>query len=210
MVEEKTKYTTVETWLPEFDGYYNTLWSDLIDNEEEMFLDYRNEECGENVELDFINTDYTPIKQQLNKIITEEVMDKIKELFPDLIKSYEYQDMHSPREYNFTTDQINIKIEINFDKLVDLIYENQMEFCQYLKDRYTPRSGFAPFHSNRMEDWLDGEEHQFNDGHKCGDALQFLMIYVDGFEDMELYDKVRDRASGNGEVDFDFKVKEKE
>jgi hypothetical protein len=207
----KTKYTEVETFLPLFTGYYYSDWSDLIDNEEEMYLSYRIDECGDNIELDYLNMDYTPIKIQLNKIITEEVMDKIKELFPDLIKTYEYQSMHSPREYNFYTDSINIKIEINFDKLMDLLYEQQIEFCQYLRDKYTPRSGFVPSHSFLMEDWLDGEEHNLNDAHKCGACLEFLLLNsLEGFDDRELVDLVRDRACGNGEVDFEFKVKEKE
>lgn len=60
--------------------------------------------------------------------------------------------LYSPREYNFSTDEIIC--DVPADTLAD-IYErsNKTDLAALVADRCEPRSGFIPFYSDVLADW---------------------------------------------------------
>ena len=93
------------------------------------------------------------------------------------IKLIEFESLKRPREYNFTTDSIHVEIIFaseNVNKITEYLRVNRETFQKYLQDRYTPRSGFIPFHSNEAAG-LYLIENSLADDHKAGSILQFIL-----------------------------------
>ncbi|MDJ1139618.1 hypothetical protein [Marinicella marina] len=62
--------------------------------------------------------------------------------------------IHSPREYNFTTDSIQFLVAYDLDEMKALVKANYAQFDQYLTDNYTSHDGFFSFTPNNAVDWL--------------------------------------------------------
>lgn len=59
---------------------------------------------------------------------------------------------YSPREYNFSTDEAELSVRFEADKLMEYILKNKPAFEQYLKDTFTSVSGF---HSYVPDNWAE-------------------------------------------------------
>ena len=72
----------------------------------------------------------------------------IVDLLPDnkIIKSIEYKDNSSPREYNFSTDSYNMIIDYDRVNLIDYIVNNSEAFNQKVKDSTTAYDGYRPYY----------------------------------------------------------------
>lgn len=71
-------------------------------------------------------------------------------------KSFTFESMHSPREYNFTTDRVfayvpHAVMEDLFKKSAATEHEKLEEVIKRLS---TSRSGFISFYSNDLDEWL--------------------------------------------------------
>lgn len=150
--------------IPFFPGFYGTIF-DLSDVEynyvyEEM--NYNKENYPENVTADDFEFD---AKAYMNAI-GEEFTNQFANLFPlDFIKSVEFDEIDSPREYNFRNDRLYAFFE--FDKNWKFIMRAFMnDNFEWLKkviyDEHSSRSGFISFMSNDIYDWyhilFDGDE----------------------------------------------------
>ena len=84
----------------------------------------------------------------------------------------QFEEVHSPREYNFTTDSVNCII--NFDEKKALFYckKHHKEFSEYLNKRYTSCDGFISRYSNCPEDWMNSKEWGV---HEPGAILDFIL-----------------------------------
>jgi len=112
-----------------------------------------------------------------------------------------FQSVYSPQFYNFSNDSINVEYQFeSLDKLVSYLIDNRTEFADYLKERYTSRSGFISHHSNDVDEWI--QEFMFGSelGHKLGSALEFYLTNENG-DDLE-YSMYED-LSGNGYVIYE-------
>jgi len=142
----------MKTILPNFAGFYESQFSDIIDREIEMDSDEENL---------YKNTG-VPNYQAGRLAISKGVVSAFNQ---ETGLNLEFIELSSPREYNFTTDKIICKIP-------DKEWENiKWEVMQNVKDNYlgchlimvidelfTPRSGFIPYYSDNLEDWLHIEE----------------------------------------------------
>lgn len=64
--------------------------------------------------------------------------------------------LRSPREYNFSTDTLDVVIPMKVWK--EMVSKVNMDDVQTLANRMLePRSGFVPFYSQNMEEWGDPE-----------------------------------------------------
>lgn len=67
-----------------------------------------------------------------------------------------FEEMTSPREYNFTTDRIFCQVSGRVVKALFRVSKaeghSRLEAC--IKERFTSRSGFISHYSNRLSDWL--------------------------------------------------------
>lgn len=80
---------------------------------------------------------------------------------------FEFEEMKSPREYNFHTDRIFAKLSrADFCKLLKKVRGAKLK--EMAKEVFTSRSGFISFYSNRISDWgrIDTWDHN-----QCGAVL---------------------------------------
>ena len=182
------------TWLPIFSGYYNG-WFEPIDN----FIDYESgldsQSYKEHYEglysagipQDFFNEnlwdcleyDYMALYNELS----EDICNAVEKLDTQgIVKSIEFEELISPKEYNFFNDSINCKITYNQTKLMKFIKSNMESFSYYILERYTRRDGFIPSYPNDRNYWLNTANH--ND-HEIGAILNFMYFELYG-QDVEL------------------------
>jgi hypothetical protein len=65
-----------------------------------------------------------------------------------------FESMHSPREYNFTTDRIFAYMqEETAKRLLDATPRETL--AEVIEERFTSRSGFISHYSNDVQDWFD-------------------------------------------------------
>lgn len=156
------------TFCPLFPGFYNTLFE--YDNEE-CDIQHYNEEHGTDLEYSDFQWDYTEYQNRVGKVFVNRLETELKKFLPIKI---EFQHIHSPKEYNFTNDSINVSASLSLDKLIKLIRDRQKEASNYFKNKYTSCSGFISFHSNKIYDWLNKSYILENPEHRIGALLDCL------------------------------------
>lgn len=102
------------------------------------------------------------------------------------LKIGKYCGMWSPKEYNFRTDRIQFKVEVNLNKLKEYCWKTcREEFDKYLFENWSDRPGFWSFVPNSVCSF----EYKYKRG-KDKDMLIDIMIewyllkFID-FEDVE-------------------------
>lgn len=151
---------TMDLQAPYFSGFYEGIWDQCenISNEiyamQDLYEDFESLcflddwHFAENYYDDVANlfaTEYTDL-------IKQNIYPNIK-----LVSSY----IVSPREYNYSTDKIFAKIEIdNFDEFAKRIIslasdpEYRTKLGKIIKKNHSSRPGFMSFMSNDIEDWF--------------------------------------------------------
>jgi len=89
--------------------------------------------------------------------------------------------LYSPREYNFSTDSLDIDIvvEDNFgERILEIINnlepEDKADYAQYLKSKFTSYDGFWSHTSNNIPDTLDEIIKNID----CVETIAFLTWYI--------------------------------
>lgn len=177
------KTEKIGTWLPIFQGFYGSSFEDDDDLLDKLFSD--PEKLGETSkewlnDNAFNHIDYSDYHLDLAKCICDTVCETMIE--QKLITSYEFEELRSPKEYNFTNDSINVKFEVCIQDLVDKCMDNFEDFKQYIKDTYTSYDGFSSSYTNNATEWI--EDLEDNTSHKIGSMLQFLIE----FDYLDLYE----------------------
>lgn len=156
------------TFCPLFPGFYGTVFE--CNNEEQEIESY-NEEYKTDYGYDDFIWNYTDYNNRIAKAFVTRLQSELKQFLP--IK-FEFQNISSPREYNFTNDSINISVSLSLDRLIKLTRDRIKLAAQYFKYTYTSRSGFISFHSNRVYDWLRKDYILENPEHRIGALLNCL------------------------------------
>ena len=157
-----------ETFCPLFPGFYGTLFE--YDNEEQDIESY-NEENETNLDWDGFNWDYADYRNRIAKAFVNRLETELNHIFPIKI---EFQELYSPKEYNFTNDAINVKVELNLNQLINLIKDRKEYAIMYFADKYTSRSGFISFHSPDIDNWLNPSYILQDSKHRIGALLDCL------------------------------------
>ena len=157
----KQTINKVETFLPLFSGFYNTIWEMDTDNfEHENDVNYDDLEIDyEKYKLDVVN--------DIANVLTQEC---------PFIEYITIQNISSPRYYNFSNDSANVIIKYKVNEFVAYLIENKDKLNEWLKDRYTSRSGFMSSYDNNYDDWFEQTNGFINldvDGHRLGALLDF-------------------------------------
>jgi len=71
---------------------------------------------------------------------------------------------YSPNAYNFATDNAELLIEFDNDRVLAYIYAHLVKFSDYLKENFTSYDGFASFVPNN---WTE-----FSRGFRIGDTIE--------------------------------------
>jgi hypothetical protein len=180
---------TIKTYLPLFSGFYGTIW----ESDESDF-------CYEN---DCTYDDLTVDYDAYNKDVVLGICDFVESNCP-FITTVKFENICSPREYNFRNDSGNVTITIKPKELKSYLKSNKDELDSYLRERYTSRSGFSSYYGNSFEQWKDETNNFTNlENHYLGSLLQFYfdneeITEYDAYEMNEVYidsyitiDKVR-------------------
>ena len=173
----------VQTFLPVFNGFYNTLFEDILDNAVNNAIEQNNTDLV----YDDFNFDFTIIKNKICKDAVSKIEEKLNEI--GINCTINFETLISPREYNFSNDSINIEINFKkFSQVIEILEQNFDSFTQYIKDNYTSRDGFISNHSRYASDWIkDLREDAENEAHKVGAALDFILQEVDEYKADDLY-----------------------
>lgn len=156
----------IGSYLPVFPGFYDT----IFESDEEPYI-----EDGKT--WDDYNWDYKGYNDRVARACVNYVETELKGFGIPI--ECRFQSISSPREYNFGNDSINVEYVINkttFDTLYEYLENNLDAFYAYLKERYTPCSGFIPYHSTSASEWMEilrtKDESLLT--HKFGAILDFV------------------------------------
>lgn len=156
----------IETFLPLFTGFYNTMWEFDHDN-------VYNEEGTETLDTDSYDVDYESYQLSMVKHIAW----RLEVELSDFISKIKVQKIVSPKYYNYSNDSVDVEIEVDTKAVAKYLYENETLFNDYLKSRYTSCDGFSSAYSNSFEAWEE-ETNNFtkldDDGHRLGAILDFI------------------------------------
>lgn len=150
-----------------FPGFYESWLSGGIDNAEEGNIEgitERQEEDGVPLELRLDVNQMSEIYWRVYPCDYRKVEEDICKQFVDAMNTYvsgegdfdlqmEFEEMTSPKEYNFTTDRLFVKMEL--DVLAEMMDRTTPKtLCDTIREQFTPRSGFIPFYSNDPKEWM--------------------------------------------------------
>lgn len=152
-----------------FPGFYYSWLSEGINNKEEQFLE--NEASEPDAEFHAVPRDklaeslfdscnYSIAFQMLAREWTSEFIRQAREAMPDFWGRFESMD--SPREYNFTTDRVYIRIDRKKAARYRKAARHSKTFAGLVRERFTSRSGFISFYSADVADWYDSDEWDHN------------------------------------------------
>lgn len=177
----------VQTFLPVFNGFYNTLFEDLIDNATEFAIDNYNEQNNTLLNYDDFNFNYNLIMSEICKDAVIKIEEKLNEI--GINCSIIYENLVSPRGYNFSNNSINIVIIFKkFSQVIEILEQNFDLFTQFIKYDYTSRDGFISSFSSYASDWMeDLIEDAENETHKVGAVLDFILQQIEEYKDEDLY-----------------------
>ena len=177
----------VQTFLPVFNGFYNTLFENLIDNAAEFAIDNHNETNGTNLSYDDFDFNFASIQREICKDAVSKIEEKLNKI--GINCTINFETLISPIEYNFSNDSINIEINFKkFSQVIEILEQNYDSFSKYIKDNYTSRDGFISSHSSYSSDWIeDLKENAENETHKVGAVLDFILQEVEEYKDENLY-----------------------
>jgi hypothetical protein len=180
------------SFLPVFNGFYGTIWGSEIDSQEEMEIDYYVTELDKNVEYEDFTIDYKSLFRDYSIDIAYDICKELKDL--KVISEYKFEKLISPREYNFSNDSVNIEYTLtheNVNTIKTILEENNEEWSQYIKDKFTPCSGFSPFYSNDIthEDW-DIDFILENNKTTLGFIFDFILEEVYGIDEVYIIDNI--------------------
>jgi len=147
----------IESYLPVFPGFYNTIFQPDEDQEIDSINETRKENGLIEVEFNDIEFNYREYEKEVSGQCVGFIQGVLKRDLNNGI-NIEFEKLYSPKEYNFSNDTINCTYRINkhFEKaLIKYVNENLPEFQVYLKERFTSCSGFISFYSNDSDIWLN-------------------------------------------------------
>ena len=177
----------VQTFLPVFNGFYNTLFEDLIYNATDNAIEWYNEHNNTLLNYDNFDFDFITLQNEICKDAVSKIEEKLNEI--GINCSIKYETLVSPKYYNFHNDSINIEINFKkFSQVIEILEQNYDLFTQYIKEHYTSCSGFISSHSSYASDWMeDLREDPENETHKVGAVLNFILQEIEEYKPEDLY-----------------------
>jgi hypothetical protein len=131
-----------------FCGFYET---ELYDSDSLINLFYGST-VPENYEVDF--TSFRDYMNAIGKLYTDELESEL--LKSDIVDRFDFVGIKSPAFYNFETDKLIIRADVDLRRLKQFVFqEHREEFGQYLKEHYTTRDGFFSFMENNVADFQE-------------------------------------------------------
>lgn len=172
--------------LPFFPGFYESTLYDsdteywAIKQEVEYYTRDLREEHPEyqGITEDDLEFDY--------KAYEKDVMDAFivafKDNAPGIVKSVEFDELVSPKYYNFSTDRLFCWVTFSDDwKTVmrEFMDDNYALLKDHIREAWSSRDGFWSFTSNDVDEWY-GKIFDEEDPMYIGIMLGYMMRFIDG------------------------------
>jgi len=175
----------MKSYLPIFNGFYNSIW-DVDYNMINDYIKECREEKGLYSDVDIeINFDYSQYEHDIAVLLCDNIKDKLS----DYILNIKFENIYSPKTYNFNNDSINCIIDPNIENIKAFIYSHKEDFENYLKEKYTSCDGFISHYNNSFENW-EIDTKNFTDfsinEHYLGSILDFIANILD-IKEFDLY-----------------------
>lgn len=175
-----------------FSGFYNSIWSDAIDQEESSYAENLAEEdptldASAISDALFWSTDYPVAYLAVAKCYAE-AFDYLAKDELGFSLGLTFESMLSPREYNFETDRIFCEIPFARVKRLFAISrrDNHGDLRRLIKKRFTSYDGFCSGYTNDAAAWLDKPLADW-DHNELGTLLLAVLPEPDT---REMYDRV--------------------
>lgn len=178
-----------KTYLPIFQGFYNTIFEPDESNE----IDYINSEREslglKDIDYDDCKFDYT--EHNNNTILG--CSDYVETILKDIgiNNTISNPTLIRPKFYNYSNDSINIDIEININDIKAYLLSNIDAFKDYIKNRYTSYDGFISSYSNDAFYWLS-DEIDNNPEHAIASCLEFIICNEIDDPTLDMYYNIQD------------------
>lgn len=164
------------TTIP-FGGFYESCWSQAIDDEEANYAEFFANELQEEQGIaDYLRLSESEVAEILFRVTSYDIA------YRRFAKSYaeaynkwisdelgwnvglEFESLVSPREYNFCTDRIFCYIPLeSVKRLFEMsAKEDHKRLKEVIKERFTSRDGFISFYSNNLEEWVNKPLNQWD------------------------------------------------
>lgn len=174
----------MKVYIP-FNGFYGSILDDYIQSEVEFSVECEAEDTGKVYDW---NLNYDIVNKKVASLWSDCFMSDIENRMKTTFK-YHFNKLISPKEYNFSTDVI--EVEIADDDMKDIhsyVMSNSLFYIlkDLVREELKERSGFIPFHSVNILEW--NQDVTTWTASQC--ELLFRTFMLDGFEsvaDYEMY-----------------------
>lgn len=107
-----------DTWCPLFPGFYNT----VFEPDEESLIQQYNVCNNTNYSYEDFEWDYKGYFESIGRGFVERLEAKFQELLPIKI---EYQSIYHPKYYNYSNDEVNVRVTVSLNRLLRKQSKNQ-------------------------------------------------------------------------------------
>ena len=116
-----------------------------------------------------------------------------------------FEELQSPREYNFSTDCIYAKIsKVQLDEVLAFVIDQyEDKWLDYVKDKYTSYDGFISFYSSNFSTWED-DLSEWGEA-RLGSLLEFYATCIldrDLEDELNAWELMESWSSNGGEADL--------
>lgn len=165
--------------IPGFPGFYESILSFPTDDE----LYFAEEEYGEikdeNAQTFYDCINYREYEKEIGRKYLEAYQDRIWKIAYFMKGfTFEFVEIDSPREYNFTTDKLAVNLRAESESIQFLVHycinHHRTQFDKYLKCNFTSRDGFWSFWPNNTGEWWD----KMRDENLSATDLGFMIMWM--------------------------------
>jgi len=166
----------VKSYLPIFPGFYNTIFDNEFNEDNEIEY-WRQETKNNDLNWDDLDFDYVDYHLNISKDSCNFIEEKLKESGFNIVVHFE--ELISPKYYNYSNDSINVTYEFDKDEIRRIktyLLQSVEDFEVFIENRYTSRSGFISSYSNDHKTWLFEYIDNIQDmPHILGSIFEFII-----------------------------------
>ena len=173
-LQNNVKTVQYQNWSCKiFEGFYE---SNLFNSDTMYYFNQNEEDMPEGKCYDIVN--FEGFCVDVCKEVTNKLWDNLYQ-DTNIIKDIRYVGMSSPQYYNYTTDKLNLDVDVDVEALEDYCFHDKMnDFNQYLKDNFTSYDGFWSFIDNNIIDFKSEYKTRKSEGtHIDSKELQVMIEY---------------------------------
>lgn len=127
----------------EFGGFYSSIHDENVNS---MLDQYYSDEEGQFLDYSYLNIDYRAIYNEYIKDYCHMLTQYMSDEYSIDVK-FKNLSLISPREYNFSTDKINVNITNLANKNINKLFLKNSTFLEYLKNATKSYDGYMSFYS---------------------------------------------------------------